>query len=316
MAALSKENGLAWAVVPPIVAYAFQFVSRRQALRHIGYGLLVALAYFVIYGIIYVSGIAGIEYDEQYTEATLLSHVKDFIQLMAYTWLPADYMSIVYEPTRNLPLAIVTVVLSLPFLGLLTAGTYHILVRPAFRRYLLLLFACFLILVLPHLITVVSMMHNYAGLSVAAVIVGLVVNHLTSKRAVVVCFTLFLATALFTDIHHYRAARQSALFGKRMAMLAISKADHPLQRVLCINIDNPDEPRYSNFCVRPVDAFGWGLSVRHYSHYAWKTAISEITLPQYDKEQVKALADSALQAGDEAVWIAGYDKEPLLIITE
>ena len=100
-----------------------------------------------------------------------------------------------------------------------------------------------------------------------------------------------------------------------MALLAISKADHPLQRAFCINIDNSDEPRYSNFYVRPVDAFGWGLSVRHYSHYSWKTAISEVTLPEYNAQQVQALADSALQAGDEAVWVAGADKDPLIIIT-
>ena len=52
----------------------------------------------------------------------------------------------------------------------------------------------------------------------------------------------------------------------------------------------------------------------NYSHYSWKTKISETTLPRYDEQQVMALADSALHAGDEAVWVAGYDKDPLIII--
>ena len=99
-------------------------------------------------------------------------------------------------------------------------------------------------------------------------------------------------------------------------MQAISQAERPLERALCINIDDPQEPRYSNFCVRPVDAFAWGLSVRHYSHYTWKTAISEITLPQYNEQQVKALADSALQAGNEAVWVVGHDKKKVTVITD
>lgn len=310
LAALSKENGLAWAVIPPIIGYAFQLVSRRQALRHLVYGLLVAFAYFLVFGLIYVTGITGIEYDEEYTNATLLSHAKDFVQLMAYTWLPADYMSIVYAPTRNTAIAIATVVLSLPFL-LLLASKWKLLKS----RQLLLLIVCFFILVSPHLITVVSIMHNYAALSIAAVIIGFIVSRLTNKKAVIVSFALFTAAALFTDIHHGEAARQSGLMSKRMALLAISKADHPLERAFCISIDNPEEPRYSNFGVRPVDAFAWGLSVRHYSHYTWKTKITETTLPHYDEQQVKALADSALQAGNEAVWVVGNDKESLTIIT-
>ena len=311
IAVLSKENGLAWAVVPPVIAYAFQQVCLRQTFRHIGYGLLIALAYFLIYGIVYFSGISGIEYAEEYTNATLLSHVKDFVQLMAYTWVPVDYMSIVYAPTRNLFVAAITLLLSLPFL-LLLATRYKLLKT----RQLLLLILCFFILVSPHLITVVSIMHNYAALSIAALIIAFIVSQVNNKKLLIVSFTLFLAAAIFTDIHHYKAANQSGLLSKRMALLAISKADRPLQRVTCINIDNPDEPRYSNFCVRPVDAFAWGLSVRHYSHYAWKTSVSEINLSQYDAQQVKSLADSALQAGSEAVWVVGNSNEPLIVLSK
>ena len=311
MAALSKENGLAWAVIPPIVAYAFQLNTRRQALRHISYGLLVALTYFLVFGIVYITGIAGIEYDTEYTDTTLFGHAKDFIQLMAYTWVPADYMSIVYPPTRHLPIAIATVLLSLPFL-LLMASKWCLLKT----RQLLLLIVCFFVLVSPHLVTVVSIMHNYAALSMAALIIAFITSHIGNKKLLIATFTSFLATALFADIHHYKAAHESGLLSKRMALLAISQANHPLQHVLCININNTAEPSYSNFCVRPVDAFAWGLSVRHYSHYTWKTSVSEITLPEYNEQQVAAIADSALQAGNDAVWVAGYAKESLIIIHE
>ena len=332
LAVLSKENGLAWAVVPPIIAYAFQLINRRLLFRHIGYGLLVAITYFLIYGIIYVTGITGIEYDEQYTDATLMSHVKDFLQLMAYTWVPADYMSIVYPPTRHLLIAIITLLLALPFL-LLLVSRWKLLKT----RQLLLLLLCFLILVSPHLLTVVSIMHNYAALSMAALIVAFILTSISTVNRIftsdlisdlshrshsisyglpIVTFILFLSAAIFTDIHHYQAAHQSGQLSKQLAMQAISQAERPLERALCINIDDPQEPRYSNFRVRPVDAFAWGLSVRHYSHYTWKTAISEITLPQYNEQQVKALADSALQAGNEAVWVVGHDKKKVTVITD
>ena len=311
MAALSKESGLAWAVVPPLVAYGFGLIERKQALRHIGIGLLIALAYFIVYTAIYYSGILYIEYDEQYTQTTWLNHLRDFLQLMVYTWVPLDYMSLVYPPTRNWTIVAVTSLLSLPFL-LLLVSKWQLLKT----RRLLLLILCFFIVASPHLITLVSIMHNYAALSMAALIVAaLLSNTPKSHKLTSILFTLFISAALFTDLHHYQAAKQSGQLGKRLAMQVIQNTPTPPQHVFCININDDAEPCYSNFCVRPVDAFAWGLSVRHYSHYSWKTSITETTLPHYDQQQIQALADSALNNGCEAVWVVGHDKDQLTIIS-
>ena len=310
MAVLSKENGLAWAIVPPIIAYGFQLTDRRTALRHVGIGLLVALIYFIVFFIIYHSGLFGIQYDEQYSQNTLASHLKDFVQLMAYTWVPLDYMSAVYPPTRNWTIVIITALMTLPFLMLL--GRRWSLLK---QRQLLSLVACFFILVSPHLITLVSIMHNYAALSVAALIIAYIVSYLPENRLLVVAFVLYMAAALFTDIRHYVAARESGELSREMAMEVINSTDTPTEKVLCISIDDEAEPRYSNFCVRPVDAFAWGLSVRHFSHYTWKTQITTISLPHYDQQQIESKADSALQNGYQAVWIAGHDHHHVKIIT-
>lgn len=311
MAALSKENGLAWAVVPPLIAYGFALVDRREALRHAGTGLLIALAYFLVFFSIYYSGVLPISYADEYAQATFASHLKDFLQLMAYTWLPLDYMSAVYPPTRNLTIVIITALMALPFL-LLLASKWRLLKT----RRLLSLVVAFFILVSPHLLTLVSIMHNYAALSMAALIVATIITHINGKPLkTIALFTLFLAAAVFTDMHHFLAARQSGLLGKRLATQAINQAQQPLQRAFCISIDDPDEPRYSSFCVRPIDAFAWGLSVRHYSNYTWKTNISETTLTHYDPQQIEALTDSALRSGNEAVWVVGHDKENIQIIS-
>jgi hypothetical protein len=179
-----------------------------------------------------------------------------------------------------------------------------------------MLIVCFLILLSPHLVTLVSIMHNYAALSMAALVVGFVSSHIKAHAWLITSFTLYIAAALFTDWHHYEAARQSGLLGQRLARQAIKQAKKPLEHVLCISIDNADEPRYSSFCVRPVDAFAWGLSVRHYSHYTWKTRIDETTLPQFDQQQIQTIADSALNSSCEAVWVVGCDKDNLIIMTK
>ena len=330
MAVLSKENGLAWAVVPPLVAYAFHLIDRRQAFRDIGKGLLVAVVYFSVFVTLTLTGM--LEYSNEYSEASLLSHVKDFVQLMAYTWLPIDYMSVVYPPTRNWTIVIITLLLSLPFLVmmLLRAGTGP---APTKSRTLPLLIVCFFILVLPHLLTVVSIMHNYAALSMAALIVAYIVstcpphcsifNQIVNRKSVnrklsslfTLHFSLFLMAALFTDVHHYIAARESGLMGRRLATQVMDKTDKSVERTMLICIDNPEEPRYSSFCVRPVDAFAWGLSVRHYSHYEWNIHIDEATLPAYDPQQVETIADSALHSGNDAVWVVGHTKDSVIVVS-
>lgn len=332
MAALSKENGLAWAVVPPIFAYGFCLTDRRTALRHVGIGLAVAIVYFAVYFTIYRSGMLGIEYAEEYSQGGWQSHLNDFVQLMVYTWLPIDYVSAIYPPSRNWAIVVLTAILSLPFLLWLVNKCGQLLKNSKCRqskiRRLLTLVICFFIIVSPHLVTLVSIMHNYAALSMAALLVACLLTEPTTSQSVangfsisskptvlVTLFALYLAACLITDTHHFLSARESGLLGRQLAMQAIDQAPKPLERAFCISIDNEAEPRYSNFCVRPVDAFAWGLSVRHYTHYRWTTAISEIKLPAYDRQQVEALADSALHSGNEAVWVVGHRPDSLTIIT-
>jgi len=310
MAALSKENGLAWAVVPPIVAYAFGLTDRRTALRHVGSGLLVAVGYAVLFTVIYLSGIFNIEYDEAYTQTSWLSHLKDLAQLMAFTWLPADYMSALYPPTRCWPIVALTAAMSLPFLAWLTASGG----RQWRSRRLWLMVGCFFILASPHLVSLVSIMHNYAPLSMAAMIVAVVTDQSSRSKYAAGAFALFLAAAIVTDIHHYSAARQSGELSRHLALQALEQTDPKARRVLCINIDDDLEPRYSNFCVRPVDAFAWGLAAVHFSHYTFKPAIDEVALPRYDAARVEALADSALHAGRDAVWIVGHGNSLELVL--
>ena len=326
MAAFSKENGLAWAVVPPVVAFAFGLAGMRQAARDVGKGLALAVAYFLLMYFLIHSGIAPIEYPEEYSETTLMNHAKDLAQLLAYTWVPLDYMSAVYAPTRNLLIVAVTAAMALPFLLLLL----NQLRRTALMRRVGLLAASFFILASPHLVTVVSIMHNYAALSIAAIIVAVLLSdkgelqsssvngNLQSVKgdlqSPLTWFVLFLAAALFTDVHHYIAARDSGLLGKRLAMQAIEACPTAPRQAFVISVDDPGEPHYSSFCVRPADAFAWGLSVRHYTGYAWQVHISETVLQHYDDRQARLLADSALQAGNDVVWVVGHKDGNLEII--
>lgn len=306
MAALSKENGLAWAIVPPIFVYAFQLINRRQALKHVGIGILIAALYFVLRITLRVSG----EINSEYLDNSLISYLKDIIQLLAYTWLPIDYMSIVYAPTRNWPLAVFTFIISMPFLWML----FFRKPRQLVSNTLLFLIICFLIVISPHVITLVSIMHNYAGLAIASIIIAYLVNQLSCDKRLVAYVTLYLTAAIITDIHHTIAAQKSGFLGKQMALEAIQKTVHPIKNAYCITIDDEVTPKYSSFGVRPVDAFAWGLSVRYYTNYAWPDNIRDTVLFENKTEIVKAITDSVFSCGSQCVWIA--DNQGIKVINK
>lgn len=304
IAALSKENGLAWAVVPPIVSYAFKLIDKKRFLQYLMIGLSFAAFYFLLRFSFKVSG----NINHEYIATSLTDHLKDLIQLLAYNWLPIDYMSIVYEPERNGLLAAVTLIASLPFLLLLVMRN-----RTFWKdKTLLLLVVCFFILASPHLLTLVSIMHNYATLSLTALIAAYLIHRMSHVKWVVPFFSLFLLAAIFTDIHHTIGAIQSGNLGKKLALEAISQTNKPIQRACCISITDDSVPKYSSFAVRPTEAFAWGLSVRHYNQYAWPAEISFVSLNKENADDVKHIADSLLQSGIECVWMVNDRQEKVV----
>ena len=293
IAALSKENGLSWAIIPPLIAFAFNLIEKNRALKHIGLGLLLTILYFFLRIILKVNN----NINDDYIEVTLVDHFIDFVQILVYNWLPVDYMSIVYKPERNWLLVGLTLFLSIFFLGLLGTG-----IKKLWKdRIFLILTVCYFIVAAPHLLTLVSIMHNYATLSISALITAYIINKPT--KMLYITFSLYIIASLFTDVHHYIGAYQSGLLGKQMAFETIDKTGYPVQQVFCITIEDDYTPKYSSFRVRPIDAFGWGLSVRHYTGYTWPTIINGTILKEKEVVFIQQIADSALQSGAQCVWV-------------
>lgn len=306
LAVLAKENGLAWAVIPPLIGYGFGLVNRKQFLRHEAIGILIATVYMTILLTVFSSQEANVEYPDEYFSATLTDHVKDLIQLMAYTWVPLDYMSVVYAPERCWPLAVATLMLSLPFLVMMGVRVIALIRQASSEekasqtRTAWTLVIGFFILVSPHLLTLVSIMHNYAALSLAALFIAVIVNRIKKVNVCYAAFSLFLLAAFITDGHHIAGARQSGLLGKEMAADVIRQTPQPVQKVYVVTIDDEETPRYSHFGVRPVDAFAWGLSVRHYVDYAWPQEIADTIINH--PQDTSRIVERKLQEGYEAVW--------------
>lgn len=303
LSAWSKDNGIAWAVVPPMLSYAFGRINHVTLKRHFLVGLLIAVAYFIVRFLLPTTDIHNGSYGEDVT--SLHSRVKGLAIWMAYTWSATDYISILHAPSRNLWLAAATFFLSSPFIVALFFRK-----QPWRQRTLWVLLACLVTVALPNLLISLSIMNAYASLGIAALIVGWLSSESPlSRRWLMMLFTLYMVSATFVNVHHWYSAWQTSLPSKQISRDIVSKTKHPVERAYCI-IVHDDYPKYSSFCVPIDEAIGWGRCVWQATGYVWPQTINDTTIARTSSAQAEArmLGRSALSNGYGCVWIVDKDK--------
>ena len=179
---------------------------------------------------------------------------------------------------------------------------------------------CLLIAVAPHVFTVFSMMHTYAGLAIAALIIGVVITklkNLKTNKLIFLPFITYFISAVFVDVHLWHESYKSGLVGKQMAQQAIEKtiqtSDAP--KTVKIIIIEDDYPRLSSFCVIPSDAFGWGRAVQHETNYQWPTQLNDTTIERNNQSKETALKQAQQTLNEkkaDCVWIV--DKKEIEVV--
>lgn len=311
-----KENGIMYAFLLPLLCIG-RDKSLHNMRQYIAY-FAPMMALVAVYGVARIMLTpAGNGVSDAYLSASLMDHAKDMVQYIAYTWLPMDYEAIVFSPTRCLPLALATMLFALPFLFFLAKNMW----RNRGDRMLYVLVAAYFIVAAPHLLTLVSLMHIYAGLPFAALIIdrfyplgaqkvgGSPSLDIKEGRGMhVIAVGLFLLAAVITDIHHWYAAYESGLVGKEMAENVISESADKPQKVFVLNIDRHEE-KYSIFNVIPRDAFGWGLAAQFYSDYTIANELRDttVTMPFTSLEREELISSIAAKARKhfnyDALWV-------------
>ena len=297
LATLAKDNGLAWAIVPPIVAFTFNKIN-KQTLKQ---DIIIGFAWAILYGIIRLSIPSTYVKNGSYEEdiVSLHSRIKGLTSWLCYTWCAADYIAIVHKPSRNLLLGGLTATLSCTFM--LGIWWNRIIWK---RRQIWLLLITLCVVASPHLLISMSIMNTYSSLGIAALIIGYLANEYQgNNKKLQTLFLLYLIAALITDIHHWYKAWQTSLPGKEIALSIIKQTPKPVNNVYCIMIKD-DNPKFSSFCVPTNEAIGWGRAVWQTTGYQWPKELKDTTLertPTAEKEAMK-LAASARKNFD-CVWI-------------
>ena len=266
IAALFKENGLMWALICPILAYGFDKIELKTLKRDIVFGLMIMALYALAIFLLPKDIIIHPEYVPE-----VIKVIKNIVKFFFTTFITIDYIYLLHQPSRQLIVAFATFILTLPFI-------YYIFIRNIkyfINKKILCTTISLLIAVAPHLLTVFSMMHTYAGMALLAVIIAYSIDCSKSQyKQIVYSFILFCCSALMINTHLIKASIKSGLIGKNMAVEAISKTIDPVKSVYVIIIED-DYPKLSSFCVIPNEAFGWGLASQYETNYVWPEIVND-----------------------------------------
>lgn len=301
IATLSKENGLMWALICPLLAYGFDIISWKTLKKDLFIGIIIIICYFVAIAILP----KDIIIHPEYTPGPL-KVVKNFIKMGFSSFITVDYVYLLHAPKRNLLLAALTLILSAPFL------CYMFLRKVSLykQKKTICIILCMLIAVAPHLLTIFSMMHTYAGLPFVALLIANTTDEYKDNiKPIIASFLLFVLSAIMIDIHLWHESVESGLTGKRMAKEAVRKTGRPVKSVYLIMIEE-DFTKLSSFCTIPYDAFGWGLAARYETDYKWPELICDTIVERTEDvyEKVSTMSRQVLQENSyDCVWIVDHE---------
>ena len=242
IATLSKENGLMWALICPILAYGFDFIDIRRLKKD----LLVGVGIMFIYALAIIILPKSIIIHPEYVPEEM-KLIKNIIKFLFSTFITVDYVYLLHQPSRNLLLAGISLLLAAPFM-------YFVFIRKArlfIHKKMICTFTCLFIAVGPHIITVYSMMHTYAGLALLSIIIAYSIQSYKQNQSVILSFVFFILSAILIDIHLWHESWKSGWVGKNMSIEAIKKTGQPVNSVYVIIIED-DYPKLSSFCVIPM----------------------------------------------------------------
>lgn len=306
-AAMAKDNGIAWAVVPPVLALYVERTPMRTLCRRLAFGVAIAIAYAAVRLSLPYTVIPNPEY----STFSLAVKVQKVAMLLAYSFVPADWLSILCPNARSWAALLLSAWCSLCLWAVLLPGVR----RAAAMRRTWVLAACFVTVLSPHLLITMSMMNAYAGLAFAALLMGLLIEQsgggMRRQCTAIACFTI---AALATDGHHIEQATDTARTGIDMARKVAGqcRGHKPGDTVFSVTVEET-ERKFSSFHVLPSDAFSNGQALLWINNYRWPRQIHEEHVAADERAKALKMAGDAVKKGGYAyAFVVEHDKVTVL----
>lgn len=307
-ATFSKENGLAWFIVPPLFAYGLKRIDCRQTGVKLGYGIVSVAVYFLLRMLVTTnnSAVSTALNDESSVYAfTIKNKIVDIGSFVISTFTTIDPIAIVPVVTRNYVIAALSALASIPFLWILFRGTTAC--AKGNCRFLAVTCLCIGISVAPHLATHFGPMHAYAGLGLTALLIGRIIqNRKLPEKAVKITFGVFLVAALLVDAHHYCWMLKSSRLFIPMSQntIKVLGGSHPQKMFF---ISKYTFKRYSAFVIPPEDQFVNGAALKNYNRYDWPLETDGVVVENPSKEQLDKIVKEKSSMYDAIIYMDGAD---------
>lgn len=302
-AALAKDNGIAWAVVPPVLALFVERTPMRTLCRRLAFGVAIA----IVYAAVRLSLPFTIMPNPEYSTFSLTTKALKTAMLMAYSFFPVDWLSVFCVKARHIVALILTAYLSLRMWFILFPGVR----RAATMRQTWVIVACFIIVLSPNLLISMSMMNMYAGLAFAALLTGMAAEQCNDKKnSVYAALIFFVTAAALTDLHHIQEATDTAQTGIVMAENVNDEClgHKQTDRVFSVTIAET-ERKFSSFHVLPSDAFSNGQALLWLNNYRWPLRITEEHVTAGERKKAEQMARKAVEKdGFAYAFIVEHDK--------
>lgn len=307
LSAAFKDNGIAWAIIPPIISLAFGKIEKSTFKKDIYVGGAIA----ILYGIIRLTVPHHLFINASYADdvVSIHSRIKGIVTWIGYTWFSADYICIVHKPSRNFIVAGITFCLSLPLMVSLWSN------KKVWKAHTIwFLLAALILVVSPNLLISMTIMNAYGSLGIAAIIIAYLIDQSSlNNKQISTLLVLYMLSVTIVDLHHWYNAWQTSLPEKSISRNIIKKTGKPVEKAYCILIKD-DYPKYSSFCVPKDETIGWGRSIWHETGYKWPSYVNDTTIER-NKNSLKIaqkIAYKKLKSGYNAIWIVS--KEEVTVI--
>ncbi len=290
----SKENGIVYFILPPLLAYTFELINKKQLIKNLFIGSIIIVMYFCArYGL--TTTTSSIEPDSPYA-FTLGRKIVDIIAFIGGTTTATDFISLIHPESRNNLIVLITLGLSLPLLYVI----FFKKPKNLFKKKIALIVICVIMAAAPHLATHYGPMHAYSTIVIYLLLIGTIINDYNLQGSKIsVPLLLFVISAIFVDLHHFYKTYQSAKIGPIMAKATYEKTTNKNNHyVLGISIIDSTH-KYSSFCVPPRDVFRMGNAVRKYTNYTFPKHLLQV------KTNNKNKVDSIIKSHPEykTVWV-------------
>lgn len=301
LACIIKENAMSWFFIIPFVAF-FTKQCSKESIKQQLVPLAIVVAFYLTLRLTLPTADSEQLREEYFHIFNIPMMLRGIAMTIAFPLLPIDYASLLQAEYRNLPIVALSFITTIPFLYVLLLRSIHSKLNSKAKTLLIAVFLCVGI----HIITIFSFMHVYSCMGMMALFIATLIDNdkKTKANTYIFTFAFYFITAVCVDAHHYKAAYDSGIMGKNIALQAIEKTKKPVKKVFIIYYDNGYK-KYSNFYVIPIEAMGWGTAAQWETQYHWPEEIDNEYIS--DAAAIHTTAKRKLSEGFDCVWVIHSD---------